>query len=132
MSRVVVSVETDEVAVQDAQQQLISHGQDPIDLARGEGCVQEEANLDVLFAIANLLPEHFGQEHQVVIMHPDQIPIAHFRSHCLGEQSVCFLVSLPGGLIESDFTGVIVEERPQDRVCREVAARQLPSNQSHT
>lgn len=109
MSRVVVGMETDEVAVQDTEQQLVSHGQNPIDLAGGERSVQEEADLDVLFAIPDLLAEHLRQKHQMVIMHPDQVSVANFRGHCLGEQPICFLVGLPGGLVEGDFTGMVVK-----------------------
>lgn len=82
---VVVRVEADQVAVEDAQQQLFAHGQDAIDLAAGEGGVEEKANLDILLGIANLLAQHLGQQHQVVVVNPDQVAILHVLGDLLGE-----------------------------------------------
>ena len=71
VARVVVSVEADEVAVQGAEEQLVAHGQDAVDLAAREGRVQEEADLDIGLVGANLLAQHGGQQHEVVIVHPN-------------------------------------------------------------
>jgi len=47
MSGVIVGMETNEVAVQDAHQNVVSHRKNAIDFTRWERCVQEEANLDI-------------------------------------------------------------------------------------
>jgi len=42
-------------------------------------------------------------------MHPNQVAILDFLGDRLGEQAIRFLVGFPGGLIEGDLTGVVVE-----------------------
>lgn len=56
---VVVGVEADEVAVQEALQELLPDRQNPVDLAAGEGGVKEEANLNVLLVLQQI-PQHLG------------------------------------------------------------------------
>ena len=112
MAGVVVCVETNEVAVQDTEQQGFSDGQDPVYLGAGERGVEEEANLDVLLAVANLLTQHLGQQHQVVVMDPDHISVLYIIDDCLGEQAVHLTVCTPCRLVEGDLTGVVVEKGP--------------------
>lgn len=109
-------MEPDEVAVKDAQQQFVSDGKDPVDLTTGEGCMEEEANLDVDLAVPDLLPKHLGKQHQVVIVDPDEVAVPHLLRDGFGEQPVGFFVGLPGGFIEGYFAGVVVEEGPQDGI----------------
>lgn len=109
MTRVVVGVESNKVAMQDTQEKLIAHGQNSVDLTAGERRVQEESDLDILLAVTNLLAQHLRQQHQVVVVDPDQIAVLDFLCNSLGEESVGFLVCLPGGLVKGNFTGVIVE-----------------------
>lgn len=71
MPGVVIGVETNQVAMQDSQEQLIANGENAVDLATREGSVQEETNLDVLLAVANLLAQHLWEQHKMVIVHPD-------------------------------------------------------------
>ena len=71
MPGVVIGVETNQVAMQDSQEQLIANGENAVDLAAREGSVQEETNLDVLLAVANLLAQHLREQHKMVIVHPD-------------------------------------------------------------
>ena len=78
--------------------------------------MQEEADLDVLLAVANLLAEHLRQQHQVIVVHPDQISILHFLGNGLGEEAVRFFIRLPGRLVERNFAWVVVEERPEDGI----------------
>jgi hypothetical protein len=58
MPSIVVGMEADKIAVQDAKEQSFSHGENPVDLAARERSVKEEADLDILFRIANLFAEH--------------------------------------------------------------------------
>jgi hypothetical protein len=71
--------------------------------------VQEKAKLDVLLLIANLLPQHSWEKHEVIIVDPDNVVVLNIRGDCLCKQSVCFLVALPRRLIEGDLAGVVVE-----------------------
>jgi len=59
MSGIVIGMEPNEVAVKDTKQQLVPNGQNSVDLATGKRRMQEETNLDVLLAVANLFPKHF-------------------------------------------------------------------------
>lgn len=109
MPGVVIGVETNQVAMQNSQEQLIANGENAVDFATREGSVQEETNLDVLLAVANLLAQHLGEQHKMVIVHPDQVSILDFFGDSFREKPVRFLVGLPGLLVEGDFTGVVVE-----------------------
>lgn len=55
MSCVVVSVETNQIAMQNTEEELIANGKDTVDLAAGEWGVQEETDLDILFLVPDLL-----------------------------------------------------------------------------
>jgi phenylpyruvate tautomerase PptA (4-oxalocrotonate tautomerase family) len=109
MTGVIVSVETDEIAMENSQKQFIAHGQNPIDFTARERSMQEEANFDILFAVTDLLAKHLRKQHQVVVVNPDQVSILHFLADGLCEQTIGFFVGLPGRLVEGDFTGVVME-----------------------
>lgn len=109
MTRVVVGVEPNKITMQDTQEKLIAHGQYPVDLTTGERRVQEESDLDILLAVTDLLAQHLRQQHQMVIVDPDQIAVLDFLCNGLGEKTVRLLVCLPGGLIKSNLTRVVVE-----------------------
>lgn len=112
-------MEANQVAVEDTQQKRFPDRQDTINLTAGEGSMKEEADLDVLLGVADLLAEHLGKQHQVVIVDPDHISVLDILDNLLCEQAVDLAVSSPGGLVEGDLTGVVVEEGPEDRVCEE-------------
>ena len=80
--------------------------------------MQEEAKLDVLLGVANLLAQHLRHEHQVVVVHPDHVVVLDILGDCLREEPVRLGVRLPRGLVEGDLTGVVVEKRPHDGICR--------------
>lgn len=105
-------MEANQVAVQNSKKDLIPDRQDAVDLAAGERGVQEEAELDVLLGRANLLAEHGRQEHQVVIVDPDEIVVLHVCGNSLGEEAVGLGVCIPGRLVEGDLTRVVMEKRP--------------------
>lgn len=122
-------MEPDQVAMQNTEQQLVPHWEDSVDFAAREGRVEEEANLDIFLAMADLLAQHLGKEHQVIIMHPDQVTILNFLRNRFGEEAVGLLVCLPGGLIKGNLAGMVVEEGPENRVCEQWASvsKQAPS-----
>jgi hypothetical protein len=95
--------------MQNSQKKLIANGENAIDLATREGSVQEETNLDVLLAVANLFAQHLRKQHEVIVVDPNQIPILYFLGDGFGEKPVGFLVGLPCRLVEGNFTGVVVE-----------------------
>lgn len=117
MASVIVGVEADQVAVKYAEQDLVTYRQDTIDLRRGERSVKEEADLDVLLGVTNLLAQHGRHEHQVVVVDPDHIVVLDVLCNSLREQAVGLGVSFPGRLVKGDLSGVVVEKRPHDGVC---------------
>lgn len=117
MAGVIISVEPNQIAMQNTQKELIADWQDTIDLTAGERGMQKEANLDIFLAVANLLAQHFGQQHEMVIMHPDEIAVLDFLGDGSGKKAICLLVRFPSRFVKGDFTGVVVEQRPEDGVC---------------
>ena len=96
MTSVVICVETDQVAVEYTEQNLVTNWQDTVDLGGGEGSVKEEANLDVLLSVAELLTQHGRHEHKMVIVNPDHIVVLYIFCDCLCEQAIGLCVALPG------------------------------------
>jgi hypothetical protein len=118
MARVVVGVEADQVAGQRAAQDLVANGEDAVNFRTWEWGVKEKANLDVLLGLANLLAQHLRHEHEVVVVDPHHVVILHILCDRLCEQAVGLAVCLPCGLVEGNLTGVVVEQRPHDGICK--------------
>lgn len=114
---VVVGVKADQIAVEEAGEESLTDGEDTIDLGGGEGCVEEEADADVLAGVCDLGAEHLGEQHEVVIVDPDEVTVLDIVDDGLREEAVHFLVGCPSGLVEGDLAWVVVEERPQNGVC---------------
>ena len=115
---IIIGVESDQVTVQNTVENLVTDRQDSVDLATGEGSVEEETELDVALGVADLFAEHSGQKHEMVVVDPDQIVVLYVLCDLLCEQAVGLLVGIPCGLVEGDLTRVVVEEGPEDGVCR--------------
>ena len=96
MTSVVVCVKPNQVAVEYAEQNLVTNWQDTVDFGGGEGGVKEEANLDVLLSVTELFTQHGRHEHKMVIVDPDHIVVLNVFCDCLCEQAVGFCVALPG------------------------------------
>jgi len=114
VSSIIIGVESDQVAVQYTVENLVTDGQDSVNLATGEGSVEEEAELDVALRVANLFAQHSRQKHEMVVVNPDQIVVLYILCDLLCEQTIGFLVGIPGRLVEGDLTRVVVEEGPED------------------
>lgn len=93
---IVVCVEADEVAVEKTRQQRLPYRQNTVDFTTGEWRMQEEADLNVLLGVADFLTQHLRQEHQVVVVYPDEISVLHILDDGLRKQAVDFLVGGPG------------------------------------
>ena len=64
--------------MQHAKQQLIPHRQDSVDFTTRKRGMKEEPDLDILLAVSNLLPKHLREQHQVIVMNPNQISVFNF------------------------------------------------------
>ena len=80
--------------------------------------MQEETDLDVLLGVANFLAQHLGQHEVMVVVHPDDVAVLGVGGDRLGELAVDFVVGDPGLLVKGYVGGVVVEEGPEDGVCR--------------
>jgi hypothetical protein len=116
MSCVIVSVEANQVTLQNTEKECLSDWQNSVDLTRGEWSMEEEANLDVLLGVTNLFSQHGWEEHEMIIVNPDQITILNILGHGLCKQTVDLLVCSPCGLVECDLSWVVVEKWPKDLV----------------
>jgi hypothetical protein len=80
--------------------------------------VEEEANLDILLGFANLLTQHLWHEHEVLVVHPHHVVVLYILCDSFCKQTVGFHIAVPCRLVEGDLTGVVVEERPHDGICK--------------
>jgi uncharacterized membrane-anchored protein len=85
MSGVVICMEANQITMQDSKQQLVANGQDAINLATRERRMKEEADLDVVFALADFLAQHLREQHEMVIVDPDQIAVLDFSRDSSGK-----------------------------------------------
>lgn len=58
MTSVIVGMKSNQIAVKNAEKDLISDWKNAVDLTTWEWRVEEEANLDILFRIAKFLAKH--------------------------------------------------------------------------
>ena len=58
MPCIIIGMEANQVAVKNTQEKILSYRQNSVDLAAGEGCMEEEADLDILLCRTNLLSQH--------------------------------------------------------------------------
>ena len=115
MSGVVVRMKTNQIAVQQATQDFIADRQYTIQLGAGEGRMQEKADLDRLVA-AHFISQHFWEQHQMVVMDPDEIAVLHVSCDCLGEFPINSFIGLPAVFGEGNLSRVVVKKWPQDSV----------------
>lgn len=113
MASIVKGVESDEIAVQDSLEKIPPNGQHSVDFTAWERGMQKEADFDILLPERlKLVAQHFREEHQVVVMYPDQIPILRLLSNSVRKLGVYRLVGIPRLLIKDYLPRMIVQERP--------------------
>ena len=118
-------METQQIAVQHALQDLLSYRQDPVDFATRKRRVQEESYLHVLGLVTELFAQHRRQQHQVIVVNPDEVVVLNMLCKLFGEDAVRIAICNPSVLVKADLTGMVVEKRPQDGVCAD--GQLLPS-----
>lgn len=119
VTSIVVGVETNKVTAQCASEEVLTVGEDPVDFAAWEWCVEEESHLDILdrvLHLLNLFSEILGQQHKMVVVNPNSVSILDCSHNSLCERPIGLLVCIPERLVEADFGWVVMEERPQYRI----------------
>ena len=92
------------------------HRKAPPEVFRREGRVQAEPDRAALALLLETLAQQRRQQHQVVVVDPDQVVGFRFCGDYIGEDLVDALVSCPGFLVEV-YPGLIVHDWPEDGVC---------------
>lgn len=123
MLQVVVSVEAHQIPGQDALQKLAATRKNTVDLTAGPGSVEEPADFHIDLLDVGQVTKHSREEHQVVVMDPDNVASLQLLDEAVGKQLVDLLVGGPDGFIKSRLTRMIVEQRPQDFVCESATVR---------
>ena len=114
--QVVEGLEAHHVGAQQAAQQGLAAGQHAEEFGRREGGVQEEADA----GLGKALAQHFGQQEEVVIVHPDQLVAVHLLGYRVAEQAVDFDVGFPLVVVVNDVRLEEVAQRPQGAVAETV------------
>lgn len=76
--------------------------------------MKEETELHVALGVADFFAKHSRKKHEMVIVYPNQIIVLDVLCDFFCEQTVGLAVGVPGRLVESNLTGVVVEEGPED------------------
>lgn len=104
--------------MQHAFKDLLSHWENPINLATRERRVQKESNLDVLYAGTELLSQHGRHQHQVVVVDPNDVVVLDLLCHLASKDAIRISICHPGILVKRNLAGVVVEEGPQNGIWR--------------
>lgn len=78
--------------------------------------MQEEADLDVLLLAPYFLPQQSWEQHEMVIVYPDQIAILHILGNGLREEFVRLSVRVPGIFRKRYLARMIMEQWPENGV----------------
>jgi hypothetical protein len=100
------------VGPQHTEEELLAVGEDPEDLRRREGDVEEEADRHV----GHRFPEEAGKQHEVVVVHPDEIPGLETVDYGVAEAVVGLDIGLPASRGVLQERRELVEQRPEGLV----------------
>src|SRR5574344_2410340 len=112
MPHVIGGMETYQVGTEQPSEQLITFRQHFEQLIRWERHMMKVSNPDFAYPVS----KHLGQQHQLIILHPDQIPRPDYLLCRLKKQLINLLVYNPVSLIVLHEREKIVEQRPQNTV----------------
>ena len=109
MTRVVADLEAHVVGAEDASEELLALGKQPVHLGRRERDVEEEADREPRRARS----QHRRHEHEVEVVHPHTRVGLAVREDRLGEALVHLDVARPCLGRDPQPVGEVVEERPE-------------------
>ena len=105
---VVRGLESDQVVIREAAEDLFMHRQRLQDVRRGARRVQEKADAVAVTARAQFPAE----KHQMVVVHPDDVVLADKRAQAVGELPVDADIAAGVGARKLLHVATIVEDRP--------------------
>ena len=109
---VLLHVEPDEVAAEQAAHELARPRQDAKHLHRGPRDVPKVGDRALRERLADVL----WQQHQVIVLHPDRIVRSGLLQHGFGEAAVDAAVVLDEGTLEGEVPEEVMRDRPQHAV----------------
>lgn len=112
-----LGVEANRLAAEKTFQHLLPDREHLEHVATGEWGMQEEANRDSFSALGSCFVQHLRQEHQVIVMDPDEISIFDVGRQFLSKTLIDGLVSFPFFLSEANCIGLIMQQWPKRGVC---------------
>lgn len=118
MPSIVCSLEPNEIGTKQASEKVLSYRETAEDLAGGEGDVHEEADGGALWDVVGGT-EEVGDEHEVVVVYPDNVPFLVAGYDGVGETLVDGNILGVGGRFVEEFGlgcvgDCIVEAWPED------------------
>ena len=69
-----------------------------------------------LSTVLNEIAKEHGEEHEMIVLHPDHVATADLRTNDLGELEICLAIREPILFVKVHFAGVVMEERPEDGI----------------
>ena len=108
-------METDQVAGQQPLEQMLFDRQGAPKVTSWEWSMEEKPDGTMLVPLLQSIAEQLRQQHQMIIMHPDQGSRLGRISHRIGKQLVDPSICLPGPIF-INHTGLIMEDGPQDSI----------------
>ena len=112
MAFVVVGVEADQVGPEQAPEHLVPPGQGAEDFVGREGDVEEKADGEP----GAQFPQHLGYQHELVVVHPNQVVVGRRSRHGIGKFAVDRHIGLPVGQFKLGVFHEVVEQRPDGAV----------------
>ena len=74
--------------------------------------MQVESNFQILDSVAHSLPEHSWEEHEMVVVYPDQIAVLHCLCDAFSEQLIRISVRYPRVFVEANLARMVMEQGP--------------------
>jgi len=84
-------MKTNEVSTEDTAEKLLPLGKNPVNLTAGKNAIHVVADVDVW----ELFAQHLRQQHESIIIDPNQITTGIFRDYRIPELLIDELITLP-------------------------------------
>lgn len=109
-------MEPDQVARQQPLNQVLLDRQSSPEVAGWKWSVEKKPNGTTFVPLLEAIAEELWQQHQMIVVHPNQGSRFCCVGDCIGEQFVDSSICLPGTVF-INHTGLIMEDGPQDSIC---------------
>src|SRR5579859_3915495 len=91
MSEIIEGVKADPICAEHPRNQFATARMESENLRSRKRCVQKETDLEIW----RLRAQREGEQHQLIVMHPDQVAILRCLQHFIGKSLINLLIILP-------------------------------------